>query len=128
MVRGMKSRPPEGLRGSDGPLIVCNAGDGGHDVPINRPPEAGAQVRILPGAPNKSGPLTRCRHATSLVCPLRGVHFIARFIAHAVAPRILFVPTGMGDANVAMEHSSARARRDDNRDRAGYMELRTRSV
>ena len=44
-----------GTPGIDEPVIAGNAGNGGHDVPLNRPPEAGAQVRILPGAPRKSG-------------------------------------------------------------------------
>jgi hypothetical protein len=44
-----------GNSGLDGPLIAGNAGDGGHDDPLNRPPEAGAQVRILPGAPTAGG-------------------------------------------------------------------------
>jgi hypothetical protein len=46
---------PAGNAEADAPLIVGNAGNGGHDVPLNRPPEAGAQVRILPGAPRNPG-------------------------------------------------------------------------
>jgi hypothetical protein len=45
---------PAGNAAAAAPVIAGNAGNGGHDVPLNRPPEAGAQVRILPGAPSKS--------------------------------------------------------------------------
>jgi hypothetical protein len=76
--------PPAGNAEADAPLIAGNAGDGGHDVPLNRPPEAGAQVRILPGAPRNSGVFAKAPLYTPLICPISGADFIARFIARRI--------------------------------------------
>ena len=56
---------------------------------INRPAEAGAQVRILPGSPRNSGVFGRRLPASRLICPISGADFIARFIARGIVTRIL---------------------------------------
>ena len=45
------------------------------------PPEAGAQVRILPGAPRNTEFLASCLSTSRLICPISDANFIARFIA-----------------------------------------------
>ena len=64
--------------------MSAELGIAAHDYQPSRPPEAGAQVRILPGAPRKSGISGKLPVVVPLICPISDADFIARFIARRI--------------------------------------------
>jgi hypothetical protein len=88
--------------------MSAELGIAAHDYQPSRPPEAGAQVRILPGAPIAGGPrnsgvFAKAPLCIRLICLISGADFIARFIARWIVARILLMCKVARGAPAVME-------------------------
>ena len=76
------------------------------DVSIYHPPEAGAQgsnpAGDTAGGTRIPGPRRTAKRQCLMICPFRGVNFIARLL-HAARASNPFLPTGTGDATAALK-------------------------